>query len=37
MASSVIHMCVAKKINETLKIKDENMLLLGYQMRGNGI
>lgn len=29
MASSVIHMCVAKKINETLKIKDENMLLLG--------
>lgn len=28
MASSVIHMCVAKKINEQLKY-DENMLLLG--------
>lgn len=28
MASSVIHMCVAKKINEKLKY-DENMLLLG--------
>lgn len=29
MASSVIHMCVAKKINEKLKIRDENLLLLG--------
>lgn len=29
MASSVIHMCVAKTINETLKIQEENMLLLG--------
>lgn len=29
MASSVIHMCVAKEINKELKIKDENMLLLG--------
>ena len=29
MASSVIHMCVAKKMNEKLKIADENMLLLG--------
>lgn len=29
MASSIIHMCIAKKINEKLKIKDENMLLLG--------
>ena len=29
MASSVIHMCVAKKINEKLKIPNENELLLG--------
>lgn len=29
MASSVIHMCVAKQINKILKIKDENMLLFG--------
>lgn len=29
MASSVIHMCVAKKINEKLKLADEYMLLLG--------
>lgn len=29
MASSVIHMCVAKQINKNLKIRDENMLLLG--------
>ena len=29
MASSIIHMCIAKKINQTLKIADENMLLLG--------
>lgn len=29
MASSVIHMCIAKEINKTLKIKDLNMLLLG--------
>jgi len=28
MASSVIHMCVAKKVNEKLKL-DENMILLG--------
>lgn len=29
MASSMIHMCVAKEINKALKIKDLNMLLLG--------
>ncbi len=29
MASSVIHMCVAKRINDTLQVKDTNMLLLG--------
>lgn len=29
MASSVIHMCIAKRINETLKLKNENLLLLG--------
>lgn len=29
MASSVIHMCVAKKINNQLNIPDENLLLLG--------
>lgn len=29
MASSIIHMCIAKKINEKLKIADENQLLLG--------
>ncbi len=29
MASSIIHMCVAKEINKALKIKDLNMLLLG--------
>lgn len=29
MASSIIHMCVAKKVNETLNILDENSLLLG--------
>lgn len=29
MASTVMHMCVAKKINKILNIKDENMLLLG--------
>lgn len=29
MASSVIHMCIAKKINEVLKIPEENILLLG--------
>lgn len=29
MASSIIHICIAKKINETLKFENENMLLLG--------
>lgn len=29
MASSIIHMCIAKEVNKTLKIKDVNMLLLG--------
>lgn len=29
MASSVIHMCVAKEINKKLRMKDSNMLLLG--------
>lgn len=29
MASSIIHMCIAKEINKTLKFKDENTLLLG--------
>ncbi len=29
LASSIIHMCIAKKINEKLKIADENQLLLG--------
>ena len=29
MASSIIHMCVAKKINERLQISEENMLLFG--------
>ncbi len=29
MASSIIHMCVAKEINKALKIKNLNMLLLG--------
>lgn len=29
MASSIIHMCIAKKINEKLRIPDENMLLFG--------
>lgn len=29
MASLIIHMCIAKEINKKLKIKDENMLILG--------
>lgn len=29
MASSIIHMCIAKKINEALNLKEENTLLLG--------
>ena len=29
MASSIIHMCVAKEINKALKIRNLNMLLLG--------
>lgn len=29
MASTVMHMCVAKKMNETLKLPEQNLLLLG--------